>query len=358
MNVPNVVGIAQATAESNITGAGLTVGTVSTQSSASVPSGDVISQNPTAGSTVAAGSAVDLVVSTGPASVTVPNVVGLSQAAAESNITGVGLTVGTVSSQSSATVAAGSVISQNPTAGTNVSAGSSVDIVVSTGPATSSFTDEFNSNSIGDWSLRHVVEGTAAQYTTLDINTTLAGHLVIVPNQTPGWFGTGDAPLVFKEITGNFAVQTRVLARSLASASSAPGSNFNSAGLMARNPSGATGPENYIMTNIGRQDGRIPGSVGSEAKTTTNSSSVLTLDAAGFEGDLILCRVGDVFIAYRFLTGDPGWIELNRYTRTDLPATLQVGLVVNAFSAPADLRAEFDYVRELATPTADTDCTP
>ena len=63
--VPNVVGLAQATAESDITGAGLTVGTVTQQSSATVPSGDVISESPAAGTPVAAASAVSLVVSSG-----------------------------------------------------------------------------------------------------------------------------------------------------------------------------------------------------------------------------------------------------------------------------------------------------
>src|SRR5438105_1280196 len=46
-------------------GAGLTVGTVTMQSSTTVPSGNVIGQNPAAGAQSASGSAVDLVVSTG-----------------------------------------------------------------------------------------------------------------------------------------------------------------------------------------------------------------------------------------------------------------------------------------------------
>ncbi|MHC5155609.1 MAG: PASTA domain-containing protein [Planctomycetota bacterium] len=49
VSVPNVVGLAQATAESSITGAGLVVGTVSTNYSPTVPNGDVISQTPTGG---------------------------------------------------------------------------------------------------------------------------------------------------------------------------------------------------------------------------------------------------------------------------------------------------------------------
>ncbi len=50
--VPNVVGQTQAAAQAAITGAGLTVGTVTNQSSPTVPAGQVISQNPAAGQPV------------------------------------------------------------------------------------------------------------------------------------------------------------------------------------------------------------------------------------------------------------------------------------------------------------------
>src|SRR5271170_1832071 len=74
VSVPNVVGMSQAAATTAITGAGLTLGTVTMASSATVASGDVISQSPVAGASVASGSAVNLTVSTGPALVSVPDV--------------------------------------------------------------------------------------------------------------------------------------------------------------------------------------------------------------------------------------------------------------------------------------------
>ena len=79
----------QAAATSAITGAGLVLGTVTQQSSGTVPLGSVISQNPAAGASVAAGSAVNLVVSSGPAPVPVlvPNVVNQAQATATTAIT-------------------------------------------------------------------------------------------------------------------------------------------------------------------------------------------------------------------------------------------------------------------------------
>jgi len=66
--VPNVVGQTQAAATTAITGAGLVLGTVTQQSSTTVTSGDVISESPAAGTNVASGSAVNLVVSTGSSS--------------------------------------------------------------------------------------------------------------------------------------------------------------------------------------------------------------------------------------------------------------------------------------------------
>jgi hypothetical protein len=63
--VPNVVGQVQAAAATPITGAGLAMGTVTTTSSETVPSGSIISQNPAAGTQVNVGSAVNLLVSTG-----------------------------------------------------------------------------------------------------------------------------------------------------------------------------------------------------------------------------------------------------------------------------------------------------
>jgi hypothetical protein len=65
--------------------------------------------------------------------IAVPNVVGQTQAAATTAITGAGLIVGTVTQQSSSTVASGNVVSESPVAGTNVSSGSTVDLVISTG---------------------------------------------------------------------------------------------------------------------------------------------------------------------------------------------------------------------------------
>jgi hypothetical protein len=66
--------------------------------------------------------------------VAVPTVVGDTQTAASTAITGVGLAVGIVGQTNSTTVPFGDVISESPVAGAMVDAGSSVNLVLSTGP--------------------------------------------------------------------------------------------------------------------------------------------------------------------------------------------------------------------------------
>ncbi len=101
-----------------------------------MPSGQVISQNPSAGSSVSTGASVALLISSGPATLAVPDVVGLTQAAAQTAITNAGLSVGAITSAASDTVPSGQVISQNPSAGSSVSTGASVALLISSGPAT------------------------------------------------------------------------------------------------------------------------------------------------------------------------------------------------------------------------------
>jgi len=133
IQVPNIVGLSQSHAESLITNTGLTIGIVSEECSGTVPQGKVISQSPEQNIQTLPCDTINFVVSTGPCLVEVPNVVGLTQSEAESVITGLGLAVGTVNEQCSE-VEAGKVISQTPEGGTQVTQGSSVNLVVSSGP--------------------------------------------------------------------------------------------------------------------------------------------------------------------------------------------------------------------------------
>ena len=132
--VPDVAGVAQATAEATLTMTGLTIGSVTSINSDTVAAGNVISQNPLGGASVLEGSAVDLVISLGAAPVAVPDVVGQNVATATTNLNNAGLATGTVTRTYSDTVPLDAVISQDPGSGVLVANGSTVDLVVSDGP--------------------------------------------------------------------------------------------------------------------------------------------------------------------------------------------------------------------------------
>jgi beta-lactam-binding protein with PASTA domain len=127
ISVPNVVGLTETVATSELAGAGLTVGTITSMSSSTIPSGNVESQLPAAGAFLTATSPVSLTVSSGPAVVSVPSLVGMSLAAATSALTGLGLVVGTITMMNSAAVPLGNLISQDPLAGDMVAAGSAIN---------------------------------------------------------------------------------------------------------------------------------------------------------------------------------------------------------------------------------------
>jgi hypothetical protein len=118
--------------QSNALGAGLSYGaitvTVDVAANASSPQVNSVTVS---GGGAAAATATDS--TTIAAQVAVPNVVGDTQSAATTAIQNAGLAVGTVTMMSSGTVASGDVISENPAAGTQVSNGSAVNLVVSTG---------------------------------------------------------------------------------------------------------------------------------------------------------------------------------------------------------------------------------
>ena len=133
LTVPNVAGDSLATASNKLGSDGLQVGSVSYQTSNSVPSGDVISTSPSSGSQVAPNSSVNLTVSSG-SSTAVPNVAGDTVAKATTTLENAGFTVASQNQyQTSSTVPSGDVISTTPASGTQEPAGTSVTLTVSSG---------------------------------------------------------------------------------------------------------------------------------------------------------------------------------------------------------------------------------
>ena len=132
--VPDVAGMTSSAAEEAIVAAGLSVGNRGLQHSATVGNGKVISQSPAPGSSVAEESDVDLVVSSGPTLVDVPDTVGSTRAAALAVLADAGFSIGSVSEQGDAAVAPGVVIGQSPPGGARVAEESEINLIVSSGP--------------------------------------------------------------------------------------------------------------------------------------------------------------------------------------------------------------------------------
>jgi serine/threonine-protein kinase len=130
--LPLVVGKDVNTATADLEQLGLTVLTRAQQSDK--PQNEVLDQNPKAGTNVAKNSTVTLTISSGTGQATVPNVVGQDSTAA-ANTLGVAGFKSSAKSQASDTVPAGQVISTSPPAGAKATKGSTVTMVVSTGPS-------------------------------------------------------------------------------------------------------------------------------------------------------------------------------------------------------------------------------
>ncbi len=131
VTVPTVVGADQANAEAKLRQEGFSTDT--TPKTSEQPAGRVIGQDPTGGTKADKGSTVQLTVSGGPEQVAVPQVVGLTLASAEGRLDKVGLKSGR-REENSATVEKGRVISASPGEGEKVDKGSTVTLVVSSGP--------------------------------------------------------------------------------------------------------------------------------------------------------------------------------------------------------------------------------
>ena len=137
VDVPNVIGQNRDQAVSALTSAGLKPNVVPVNSLE--PVNTVLATAPKAGTEVLEGTAVRVNVSSGPKPVAVPNVIGSAFESAQSTLQGVGFAVARNDVEDPA--AAGTVVGQNPAAGTQQGKGSVITLQVSSGPKTSQIPD-------------------------------------------------------------------------------------------------------------------------------------------------------------------------------------------------------------------------
>jgi serine/threonine-protein kinase len=128
VKVPNVVGLDQATATSQLQALGLDVA-VQTQSSTSKPVGQVMKSSPNGDATAVRGDTVTLTVSSGPKQVSVPYVVGDDKSDAIGKLEDDGFAVNVVNVAVTSSDQVDQVLAQNPSGG-QAADGSTVTITV------------------------------------------------------------------------------------------------------------------------------------------------------------------------------------------------------------------------------------
>ena len=132
VTMPDVTSSSFDTAESKLTGLGLTV-VRRVQASDTVPDGSVISTSPEAGVNLAEGEIVTVVESSGKQLSAVPSINLMTMSKATATLKEAGFVVGKVTKGYSPTAQVGAVVGSDPESGTKLSAGSVIDIVISNG---------------------------------------------------------------------------------------------------------------------------------------------------------------------------------------------------------------------------------
>ena len=225
--------------------------------------------------------------------------------------------------------------------------------------------DEFDGSALLGWTRVMDAEGWPEdQLESWDVGLTEAGHLTLMPYSST-WYQDYRGVLLFKEVTGDFAVTADIEPLNRAG-DGPPDANYSLAGLMVRAPRSITaetwtsGGESYVFFSVGAAD--APGTWQTEVKTTVASRSTLEIESGWPGAELRLARVGSAVVA---LVRPPGeaWQVHRRYDRSDMPSTLQVGMTVYTDWATCstrtaaqhnvtqitdgnpDLEARYDYVR-------------
>jgi hypothetical protein len=208
-----------------------------------------------------------------------------------------------------------------------------------------------------------------------DVATVQNGKLTLAPvvAQHTHWYSDSRGPMVYRSVTGDFMVETDVTVGRRADIALPPRGTFSAAGFVVRDPaSSAPGGEAWVMYNIGMQTGAAAREAKSTRKGTSDSLSTLYLmeTGGGLTAKLRVCRLGSTFHFFHRMPGESSFVEeafgattspqgngasqstpgvvpggVIRFVRSDLPPTVQVGLVAGHWEQTLETRAEFDYLR-------------
>src|SRR6266576_4463725 len=131
--VPDVANLDAGLAQSLIASAGLVASQVESVQAAS-PTGLAMMTRPPAGTALAPGAGLTVVVSRGAPTIPIPDLLGMAAADARTRLEMEGLRLGTVTRRRTSEASPGTVVAQTPAAGTLAAPGTVVDIVVARSP--------------------------------------------------------------------------------------------------------------------------------------------------------------------------------------------------------------------------------
>ena len=134
VEIPDLTGSEQAQALEDLQNLGFKVG-IENSANASVPAGSVIRTQPPSNTVINPDSLVTIIVSVGPEAFPIPYVLDIETERAIYVIEESGFNLGQLLEVNDDSIPRGFVISQNPVAGTKMSPGTTVDLVVSKGPS-------------------------------------------------------------------------------------------------------------------------------------------------------------------------------------------------------------------------------
>jgi len=140
IEIPDLTGSEQAQALEDLQNLGFKVG-IENSADSSVPAGSVIRTQPPSNTVINPDSLVTIIVSVGPEAFPIPYVLDIETERAIFVVEESGFTLGQVLEVNDENIPRGFVISQNPVAGTKMSPGTTVDLVVSKGPSLIEITD-------------------------------------------------------------------------------------------------------------------------------------------------------------------------------------------------------------------------
>ncbi len=133
MEVPSLIGLTQEQADAALAEKGLNLGEVSMENSTETSAGIVMDQNPDAGTKVAEGASINVVISAGMQKTTVPDVVGGTESAAIGLLRANDLEYNLTVDENSTEVEKGLVIRTDPAVGAEVPVGTRITLYVSLG---------------------------------------------------------------------------------------------------------------------------------------------------------------------------------------------------------------------------------